>query len=268
MSSTYAWLAALYLGIFLIEFVKGYHKGIHRSGDLLLIASFLMGSAMLRPVMAFATAWVIGLALPAYHNSLADMPFALAVVMVFLVAEFFQYVIHRAAHNPKRHKLLYGMHRTHHSAPFVNITIIYRTNVFWQFVHSYTWTMAVGVYLGLAGPVAVFFVIMMAWNALTHSDWRWDDAVIQSVSWGERFIRGLEWIVITPRMHHTHHGYGKDGRTYNNFCTVLSLYDRIFGTLHTPQGRPYRYGLPGGDYHWLRQSLFPLLPLGEARKTY
>lgn len=265
MSST-AWLFALVACIFFVELALGRHKGIHRSQDVMIILMSQVGGVLLRPVLAFATGGAMGILIPAFQGALASVPFAFALVAIFLVAEFFQYVIHRAAHDSRRHKLLYGMHRTHHSAPYVNVTLTYRSNLFWPFVHSYTWVMAVAVYLGLAGPAAVFFVTMMAWNALTHSDWRWDDAVINRVPQGRRIVEMLEWVVITPRIHHTHHGYGKDGQPYRNFCTVLSIYDRLFGTLHIPEGRPYRYGLPGGEHHWLRQALFPLLPLGEAKR--
>ena len=79
-------------------------------------------------------------------------------------------------------------------------------------------------------------------------------------------VTAAEWILVTPRIHHTHHGYGRDGKAYRNFCTMLSFYDRLFGTLHIPEGRPWRYGLPGGEHVWWRQLLFPLVPLGESRK--
>lgn len=266
MASTTFWLTALAVGIFLIELMKGRHRGIHRPQDAWIIVTSIAGGTLLRPVLALVTGTAISVLMPAYQGILAGTPFVPALIAIFLIAEFFQYIIHRAAHNSKRHKFLYGMHRTHHSAPYVNVTLTYRSNLFWAFVHSYTWVMAVAFYLGLAGPALAFFVIMMAWNALTHSDWRWDDAVIAHIPYGRRIIDALEWLVITPRIHHTHHGFGKDGQAYRNFCTVLSIYDRMFGTLHIPEGRPYRYGLPGGEHHWLRQILFPLLPLGEAKR--
>ena len=93
---------------------------------------------------------------------------------------------------------------------------------------------------------------------------------MRHVPGGRVFIRAFEWVLVTPRMHHTHHGYGKDGKVYRNFGAVLSIFDWMFGTMHIPEGRPWRYGLPGGEHIWWRQVFFPLVPLGErteARKA-
>ena len=143
---------------------------------------------------------------------------------------------------------------------------MWRTNLIWPLVHAYTWVTAAGFYLGMTGATTVFYLTIMAWNVLTHSDWRWDDMIIAKLPGGRRLITAAEWIIVTPRIHHTHHGYGRDGKAYRNFCTMLSFYDRLFGTLHVPEGRPWRYGLPGGEHIWWRQLLFPLVPLGESKK--
>src|SRR5690606_3806335 len=123
----------------------------------------------------------------------------------------------------------------------------------WGFLHPYGWLVGLSIYLGQAGAGVAFFVTILAWNALTHSDWRWDDAIMERFFWGRRFVETLELLFITPRIHHTHHGYGKDGKAYRNFNTMLSVFDRLFGTLHVPEGRPMYYGLPGGENHWARQ---------------
>lgn len=33
---------------------------------------------------------------------------------------------------------------------------------------------------------------------------------------------------------------------------------RMFGTLHIPEGRPSRYGVPGEDPHWTEEAFYPL----------
>lgn len=260
------WILLLVAAILFIEIATGRHKGVHRRHDFFMLGSVLVASQGTRIMMAWLTAALIGLALPDHRNALATASFWPSLLGLFLIAEFLQYWIHRLAHDSKRHPILYGMHRTHHTAPYVNVTLMYRTNLLWPFVHSYTWVVAVAIYLGLYAQAAAFYLTIMAWNALTHSDWRWDDAIGTHIPGGARIVRALEWILVTPRLHHVHHGYGKDGANYRNFCTFFSFYDRLFGTLKIPDGRPWRYGLPGGDHHWLRQLLFPLVPLGETKK--
>lgn len=260
------WILVLVAGIFVIELLIGRHRKVHRPRDIAIMVSVIVSSQVTRVGMAWLTATVIGLLIPAGKGLLAGVPVWAGFIGLLLFAEFGQYWIHRWAHDSKRHPLLHGMHRTHYSAPYVNVTLMYRTNLVWPLVHSYTWWAALGLYFGMPAATAVFYLTIMAWNALTHSDWRWDDAIIARVPGGARLIQIMELVFVTPRIHHTHHGYGKDGKVYRNFCTMLSFYDRLFGTLHVPEGRPWRYGLPGGEHHWMRQLLYPLIPLGEAKR--
>lgn len=258
------WIFAAVATVLVIELVQGRHRGVHRLQDGFLIASSLASSIAVRPLMAVLTASVIGLLLPQWQGALSGAPMWLSFVVLLVVAEFGQYWVHRWAHESVRHPLLHGMHRTHHTAPYVNVTLLYRSNIFWGFVHPYAWMAALAIYLGHAEAAALFFLAIFLWNALTHSDWRWDDAVIARVPGGARLIQAIELVFVTPRLHHVHHGYGRDGKAYRNFNTMLTLFDRLFGTLHVPEGRPWRYGVPGGEHHWVRQMLFPLVPLGEA----
>lgn len=260
-------IVLLVLAIFVIEFLGGRHRNVHNRSDLMIIGSSLLSAQVIRPIMSLIIAAVIGFVLPAGEGALSHLSFWLVFPGLFFVAEFFHYWLHRFAHDSVNHKLLYGMHRTHHSAPYVNVTLIYRSNICWGFVHPYGWFAGLAIYLGHAPAAATFFLTIVAWNIMTHSDWRWDDAIIERFSWGRSLIEKLEWFVITPRIHHTHHGYGKDGKAYRNFNTMLTCYDRLFGTLHVPDGRPLYYGLPGGEHHWARQMLFPLVPLGEPRRV-
>lgn len=258
------WIFAVIGIILVIELAQGRHRGVHRIQDGFLIASSLIGSFAVRPVMAVLCAFVIGLAVPWWQGALAAVPLLPSYLALLIAAEFGQYWVHRWAHDSQRHPLLHGMHRTHHSAPYVNVTLLYRSNLFWGFVHPYGWLAALAIYLGQPEAAALFFLTIFLWNALTHSDWRWDDVVITRVPGGRRLIAALELVVVTPRIHHVHHGYGRDGKAYRNFNTMLTVFDRLFGTLHIPAGRPWRYGLPGGEHHWVRQMLFPLVPLGSA----
>lgn len=260
------WMLAAVGVVLVIELIKGSHRGVHRLQDIKMVALSAVGSQLLRPILTALTAVTLGFLLPQSRGALAGISPVIAFITMFIVAEFCQYWMHRFAHDSKRHPILYGMHRTHHSAPYVNVTLMYRTNLLWPFIHSYTWIAALGIHLGQVGAATVFFVTITIWNALTHSDWRWDEAIITHVPGGRRIVQAMEWVLITPRIHHAHHGYGKGGHAYGNFCTMFSVFDRLFGTLYIPEGRPWRYGLPGGEHHWARQMLYPIVPLGDPVK--
>ena len=265
MSAT-IWAIATVFVLFLIELVKGRHRRMHRLQDGFIIAATIVHSTLMRPLMTLATALVFGLLMPQWKNVLAGVPFWASFLILLVTAEFGQYWVHRWAHDSIRHPLLFGMHRTHHTAPYVNVTLLYRSNLFWGWVHPYMWTAAIAVYLGQPAAAALFFVSVMLFNGITHSDWRWDDTIVARVPYGIKIVQGWEWLFVSPRLHHAHHGYGRDGKAYRNFNTVLTVFDRMFGTLHVPQGRPWRYGVPGGEHNWLSQIFFPLLPLKEPKR--
>ena len=126
------------------------------------------------------------------------------------------------------------------------------------FVVPYAWVMGLAFYLGLEAASATVLGILLSWNALTHSALRWDD-VLARTPWGSRVLQAVEWLFITPRLHHTHHGYGKDGKTYRNYAVMITVWDRLFGTLHVPAGRPANYGVPGKDKHWSEEIFFPVI---------
>lgn len=149
------------------------------------------------------------------------------------------------------------MHRTHHTARYVNVMLNFRTSVFWGLVAGLTWAFSLALYLGLVKPAAVAIAIFSFWGIITHSDFRWDIPIRRHRLFGPMF-RGLEHLIITPATHHSHHGFGKDGGNYRNFGIFLAIYDWMFGTLFIPEGRPFRYGLPGKDTHWADDAFSPL----------
>lgn len=252
------WVVIMIVVVLATEILSGWHKGIYRRHDLLVTGGCMLFSQLTRPLSAMLYAGLFAFALPDYRGVLAGAPFWPSVVVLFLIAEFAFYWVHRMAHNPVRHPILYGLHRTHHSSKYLNVTVMARVNIFWTFVVPYAWVMGLAFYLGLEAASATVLGILLSWNALTHSALRWDDALAKT-PWGARVLQAIEWVFITPRLHHTHHGYGKDGKTYRNYAVMITLWDRLFGTLHIPEGRPAHYGVPGKDKHWSEEIFFPFI---------
>lgn len=252
------WVSVMIGVVLVTEILSGWHRKIYRRHDWLVMAGCIALSQLTRPVAAMLYASLFAWLLPSYRGVLADAPFWASVVILFLVVELAFYTVHRMAHQPVKHPLLYGMHRTHHAAQYLNVTVMMRVNIFWPFVMPYGWCMGLAFYLGLEAASAVVLATVMVWNALTHSALRWDDALAKT-RLGNRMLSIVEYLFITPRMHHTHHGWGKDGKSYRNYAVMLTIYDRLFNTLHVPEGRPAHYGVPGKDKHWTEEVMFPLV---------
>jgi len=254
------------LVILLAEVVTGRHKGKHTANETkVLWGSAITGVAVGRPVAAMLVAWLMGLALPQWRGALAGTAFLPAFLAILLVSEVAFYWGHRFAHEAARwkHPWLWRLHRTHHSADYMSVVLTVRINPFWYLVVPSGWVFAIGLYLGMGKATAAAATVVYGWNLLTHADFRWDDPIRRHRLAGPVF-RALEHVIVSPGIHHSHHGYGKDGGPFRNYAVTFAFLDWIFGTLHIPQGRPWRYGVPGKDPHWSEEVFYPVVRRGEA----
>lgn len=263
----YLYLATLV--VLLMEIVAGRHRGLYDRHTVLVTLGCIFGNVLSRTASAILIAWVAATVLPSGRDALAGWPLLPSFLGVFVLTEFAFYWAHRLSHEAKkggRFQWFWKLHRTHHSAKFLNVGVTMRQNIFWSFVVPTSWIIGIATYLGLGAAAGMTLVIIYGWNLITHADFRWDDPVRRHRVFGRPF-RMLEHVLVSPGIHHTHHGYGHDGANYRNYAVTLSALDWIFGTLHIPQGRPWKYGLPGPNPHWLEEILFPLVPGRPARTT-
>lgn len=255
--------AAVLFGLFLVaEVLAGRHRGIYSAQDWKVnICSFLIGGGLVRPMVGVLVALVLATLFPVWKNALVDVPFFAAFLGVSLLAEFLFYWVHRLAHEGAgKHPRLAGLwkfHRTHHSGKYMNVLTTFRQNLGWLAVQPETWVAGFAIYLGMGAAAGAAMGVRLIWNLLTHWNFRWDDAIRAHRVFGPG-MRAVEHVLITPGLHHTHHGYGRDGASYRNYGTVFSLFDTLFGTLHIPDGRPAKYGLPGPQAHWAEEVFYPL----------
>ncbi len=248
------------------EILAGRHKSVYKKGDFLLLAGCLVGRGLVAPAATILVMGFWALLLPQYKGALHNAPFWLAFPLLLMLSEFCFYWVHRWSHTNAAARLpvLWKIHRTHHSGRHMNTSLLFRLNPFWYFIIPAAWVGGLAIQLGLGTSAAAVSLVLMGWNAITHSNFRWDDAIRQHRLFGPLF-NAAEHIIVSPGIHHTHHGYGRDGASYRNFAIVLSFYDWVFGTLHIPSGRPFRYGLPGEDAHWVEQLLYPLVRAKPSR---
>jgi len=258
----------IYLATFVVllgEVVTGQLKNCTKRDFGLTLLCFLTNSALTRPLFGFGFGLLAAWALPAYAGIGAGLPLWASFLIAFLVTEFVFYWVHRWSHEgqKKGHRLgwLWKIHRTHHSATEINVTVIQRQNIFWALFTPHVWVITLLVYLGMEAGAALSLIVMYIWNTFTHMHWRMDEKLVTS-----RIGRAIMHFFITPSMHHAHHGYGKNGKMYQNFGLCLAVFDWMFGTLYLPAGKPSRYGVPGEQPHWAEEAFYPLNLLAPARK--
>ena len=153
------------------------------------------------------------------------------IIVSIVVLDFFDYIWHRANH---RIPILWRFHKAHHSDTAMDVTTALRfhpTELIVSGVVKAGWVV-------IWGPTVVAWFLFEALISLCaqfhHSNIDFPDGV----------EKWLSWIIVTPRFHASHHVVD---RRYGdaNFSTILSIWDRLFGTYSQPEDGNETIGAEG-----------------------
>ena len=231
---------ALFAVLELVAPARKAHRGGRWVTNLALFAIDTLAVRLLVPLLMVGAA-----ALAAERGwgliNQVDLPQWAGIAFAILAMDLALYVQHWATH---RIPLLWRLHKVHHSDPDFDVTTAARFHPF-EIVLSMVFKMAVVVALGL--PVWGVFVFELVFNIatlFTHSNFALPKAL-------EGPVRTL---LVTPDMHRIHHSAVRR-ETDSNYGTLLSGWDRLFGTytdhakgqltiglVEYQDSRPYRLG--------------------------
>ena len=158
----------------------------------------------------------------------------------FLAMDLMLYCLHKASH---RIDGLWMLHKVHHNDPYLNVTTAFRLH-FLEIILITGMKAVLVIVLGiektylLANELVITFFIM-----LHHSN---------IVLLAEEL---LGWIIITPYLHRVHHSTLRHEHD-RNYGAVLSLWDRLFGTL--AELKPKEVGVKG----YVSQDFIDLISCG------
>ena len=143
------------------------------------------------------------------------------IILSIIVLDFFDYIWHRANH---RVPILWRFHKAHHSDTAMDVTTALRfhpTELIVSGLVKATWVV-------IWGPTVVAWFLFEALISLCA---QFHHSNIDFPNWIEKW---LSWIIVTPRFHASHHAVD---RRYGdaNFSTILSIWDRLFGTYSQPE---------------------------------
>jgi sterol desaturase/sphingolipid hydroxylase (fatty acid hydroxylase superfamily) len=258
-SATVNWIiGSLALSLILIEITRGCYsrESMPLNDKLINFFSLAQDTLLIRPVLAYACAWLFSVLLPAYGGSLSEVPFWPAFLLVLFGQDFIHYWVHRWAHH---HPTLWQVHRTHHSAPAMSVLVTSRLNMLWQVILPANYISGLVIYLGMADVFWAWFGLRAVLNFLTHTNLRWD-LPLYRIKILKPFIWVFERIFTTPDAHHAHHGFGENGAPMGNFAPVIILWDFVFGTAHLPHQRQHNIGISEEPIlPWYRQLWWPLV---------
>lgn len=256
-------LLAIILGYAVMEFVSRRYKiSVHATAnDTKLEAAMTLSLlAIAQPVALLVSNALCSWAMPAERDALANLPWWAMVGVLLVADDLMQYLWHRASHT----RLLWPLHRAHHSASYMSVRMTYRNNFFYYLLMPGLWTAGVLVFLGLGKVYAIYLVLKLAVIMGAHCAWRWDEPLYRI-----RALRPLMWVVertiSTPATHWAHHALTNSdgiGHYKGNFGNLLFVWDVLFGTAHITRRYPAAVGLQDdllfGDEHWTHQMFYPL----------
>jgi lathosterol oxidase len=203
-------------------------------------ASHLLVQALALLTVAPAQLVFARLASPALQAAVAAQPILVQVLECVVVADLFQYGIHRAFHALP---WLWRFHAIHHSSTEMDWLAGSRLHLV-DVVATRAVTFVPLFVLGFAESALVGYLVFVSFHAvLLHANLRF------------RF-GPLRFVLATPHFHHWHHAVEPVDR---NFAVHLPLLDHLFGTAWQPDAFPPRYGLGGASVPagWLAQLAWP-----------
>jgi sterol desaturase/sphingolipid hydroxylase (fatty acid hydroxylase superfamily) len=222
--------------------------------DAVSLAQFAL---LIKPLIIACSALTLASWVPGWAGSLASMPFWQAILLVVIPADFLHYWYHRLGHTLP---FMWHMHRTHHTATAMSISVAYRENWRWFMFMPDIWYAGVMVYLGLGEAVLIGHLIFGCANVLVHSAFAWDRGLYRT-----RWLSPLAWLlertVQLPSTHRAHHAELDEhgDPPHHNFGQLLYIWDTLFGTANFTRARyPKSYGIPNdpGD-SWCVQLWWP-----------
>jgi sterol desaturase/sphingolipid hydroxylase (fatty acid hydroxylase superfamily) len=141
---------------------------------------------------------------------------AVGLLLDLLLLDFLIYWWHRANHVVP---LLWRFHEVHHRDEFLDASSAVRFH-FGEVALSALARAAIMIPLGLQLPSILAFETLVLVGALFHHS---------NLRLPPKLELALSWIVVTPSIHWVHH-HKVRADTDSNYATVLSLWDRLFGS--------------------------------------
>jgi len=245
-------LGALWIIEGLMPAFEGWREARGQRARHLLLAAINGGVGA---AMALAVAGVIVVCERSGFGLLRWMPVhpAFSFVIAFLVLDLTQYAMHIAAH---KMPLLWRLHSVHHNATRMEATAAMRFHTI-EVCFTCLAPIPVIALFGFNLPqVLLYHLVLMPVAMFHHADLRMPPAL-------DRWIR---WVIVTPRMHWIHHSRWQP-ETDSNYSAVLSIWDRLFGTMRSRRhAESVDFGLDGftdEDTETLRGWF--LSPFGERK---
>jgi sterol desaturase/sphingolipid hydroxylase (fatty acid hydroxylase superfamily) len=184
------------------------------------IAATAVSAFVLQPVLA-------RFAIGPLADRVAPLPLVAKLAIGIVVFDLVSFLVHRRLH---RSDALWSFHKVHHSSLELDGFATTRTHMFENLLRFVPGQLALYLVGIPVAAVSLTVAIAAVYGVSNHSN------LAIRAPW-------LEALLVTPRLHRRHH---VPATTMNNYGTILTIWDRMAGTLVRMDTRDDdRYGVPG-----------------------
>jgi len=149
----------------------------------------------------------------------------------YIIWEFSHFIYHYLGHKVR---LFWCLHSTHHAPQAMNLSVTY-AHFFLEAPYADVIRTSICILAGVNPPL-LFFIMLIdgTWGAFIHV--------------GENLLKDgrmgfLQYIILTPIHHRVHHARNPLYMD-TNFCNLLNIWDRVFGTYQPKKtGVEIEYGI-------------------------
>ena len=120
------------------------------------LAAWAQAWFLVAPLIVYGSAALHRSLLPEHANALAGTPWWWQFAAFLVFEDMVQYWYHRSCH---RWPALWGLHKMHHTAPYMGVRIIWRNGFFYDLLMPNLWLAGVLVYLGF-GTVYFWYYLL------------------------------------------------------------------------------------------------------------
>lgn len=230
--------AGMFIGITMIFLVFGLVAYLFGIG-------FEEGYQIAKSIVAYADDIV-----HSYIPTLIDLPSFIAVLVVFTIAGFFHYWLHRLAHEYRLPWLL--LHRPHHMQPVLmepllsGVVIAFPVGFLIMFPYILFFGVCTKIFSSepLFFEVIIFNILVNIPNATAHS------TALYHIGFKHKWIGFLGHMMGSAQYHYLHHASNIEYSKYQTNVTNVGgglwmIWDKLFGTYKEPPVSRPNIGLTG-----------------------
>ena len=229
-------VVSTFLVAYVVEFLYGWIAGARRPlNDFLFMLSGMLFQAIIAGALIGAMVGSLAAYLwPAHSGSLAHITFWLAFPIILVAEGVAYYLVHRYAHE---WRWLRKIHRTHHGAVDLNLSVLYRFNIFRVFLIPQIWYGAIAFYLGLGEAFVAAVLTTYTLNILSHASFRRDLWLREKMPFIEPAWQVFDKVITTPDVNHAYHASRKTTRPNGNYAVTQFIFDVFLDTARLSDSR-------------------------------